>query len=285
MARNAFEKCLSPAVCAALQGRLCHDWSVFELAAACAGTPGAAGPLQTLALVLWADHGLVADACDVTTRRAAGGSGPEEPLELGKVAAYLAAVEAGYQDVPYHNALHAADALHSLNYLLVASGLAGFTALERMAALLAASVHDLGHPGIASSLLVAARAPLALRYNDRAVLEQFHASSAMTLLAQPEYNFTAEMSPPDAALLRRLVVKLVLQTDMAEHAGFMAGVGKRVAVGLDFACAADREVALELLLKCADVGSCVKSVAGAVRWGCAILTEFFNQGENRKSVV
>jgi len=215
-------------------------------------------------MVLWADNGFAADA---------------------KVSAFFAAVEAGYQDVPYHNALHAADVLHSLNCFLVAGNLTRFSPPERMAAMVAACVHDLGHPGIASSLLIAARAPLALRYNDRAVLEQYHACSAMTLLAQPENDFTSALPPSDARLLRRLVIELVLQTDMAVHANFMAEMGRRVAEEpLDLTRAADRELALELLLKCADVGSCMKSVAGAVRWGCAILTEFFNQGELERSL-
>ena len=44
----------------------------------------------------------------------------------------------------------------------------------QFAALFAAAVHDLGHPGVSSAYLVQSRSPLALMYNDRSVLENHH---------------------------------------------------------------------------------------------------------------
>ena len=53
--------------------------------------------------------------------------------------------------------------------------------LERLAVLLAACVHDLGHPGVSNSFLVESRSHWALVYNDISVNENMHASRAMTL--------------------------------------------------------------------------------------------------------
>jgi hypothetical protein len=255
-------------VAAALRDRLCWSWDCFELAAACVDAgPACAGPLVTLAAVLFADHGL----CDTF-------SIPESVL-----LSFFAAVQAGYMGMPYHNALHATDVLHSLNYILTAGGLgASLAPLDILAALLAAAVHDLAHPGVTSAFLMAAGAPLALRYNDTHVLESHHCCRAFAILQRPDCNLCAAMSAEDARQLRRAVIALVLATDMAEHGAFMAEAARRVQQpgGLQLAtCAADRELALRLALKCADISNAAKPVGSAVRWGVAILTELFRQGD------
>lgn len=60
----------------------------------------------------------------------------------------LQAVEAAYRDNEYHNAMHAADVVQSLGALLAPDGLAGqLTDLEMLSIIVAAAVHDVGHPG------------------------------------------------------------------------------------------------------------------------------------------
>lgn len=49
--------------------------------------------------------------------------------------------------------------------------------LEVFALALAALCHDVDHPGLTNAFLVATYDPLALRYNDRAVLESHHAAT------------------------------------------------------------------------------------------------------------
>ncbi len=64
--------------------------------------------------------------------------------------AYLAIqdVEAAYNQNPYHNSLHAADVTQSLGAMLANEDFAAqLTDLELAAMLLAACVHDVGHPG------------------------------------------------------------------------------------------------------------------------------------------
>jgi cAMP-specific phosphodiesterase 4 len=249
-------------VAAALRGRLTWCFDVFELAAACAAAgPACPGPLVTLAAVLFEDAGLRA-AFDIP-----------EPVLL----AFFAAVQAGYLRTAYHNALHATDVLHGLNYILLAGGVgAPLSRVELMAALLAAAVHDVGHPGVSNAFLVAAGAPLALRYNDVSVLENYHCATACALLARPECNLTARMAPEEARALRRQLVSLVLSTDMAQHEPFMAETAQRLAAPGGLAPVrtdADRGWALRLALKCADISNAAKPVAGAVRWGVAILAE------------
>jgi cAMP-specific phosphodiesterase 4 len=60
------------------------------------------------------------------------------------------------------------------------------TPLERFALLLSALCHDIRHPGLNNTYQVNAQTPLAMLYNDQAVLEHHHAA---TLFRYYSYHF------------------------------------------------------------------------------------------------
>ena len=69
------------------------------------------------------------------------------------------------------NWVHAADVTASLYYFLQQPALARHTSpLDMLAALLAAVVHDLGHPGVNNTFLETTRDALSVTYNDSSVL-------------------------------------------------------------------------------------------------------------------
>jgi len=47
---------------------------------------------------------------------------------------------------------------------------------------IAAAIHDYEHPGLNNSFLISTKAELANRYNDKAVLEMHHVSSAFFIM-------------------------------------------------------------------------------------------------------
>ena len=60
----------------------------------------------------------------------------------------MQAVESEYHPNPYHSSLHAADVTQALAAILASDGIARqLSDLELLALLVAAVVHDLGHPG------------------------------------------------------------------------------------------------------------------------------------------
>eukprot|EP00493_Phyllostaurus_siculus_P002675 UN02688 len=59
--------------------------------------------------------------------------------------------------------------------------------------------------------------PRALTYNDRSPNEQHHVAAAFHLLLQPEYNFLSSLTQAEFKLLRRLVLDMVLGTDMNDN--------------------------------------------------------------------
>ncbi|KAF7650408.1 hypothetical protein LDENG_00126590, partial [Lucifuga dentata] len=92
-------------------------------------------------------------------------------------------MEASYHSSnSYHNSTHAADVLHATAYFLRKERVkSGLDQLDEVAALIAATVHDVDHPGRTNSFLCNAGSELAILYNDTAVLESHHAALAFQL--------------------------------------------------------------------------------------------------------
>ncbi|KAG2453156.1 hypothetical protein HYH02_002482 [Chlamydomonas schloesseri] len=135
------------------------------------------------------------------------------------VARLLRTIEAGYQPNPYHSATHAADVLQTLHVIIHGAGLHVhyLDRIQLLAVYFAAIVHDLGHPGLNNDFLIATGDALAVRYNDRAPLENHHAASLFELVARPELNALAVLTTAERAAFRKLVIELVLATDMKQH--------------------------------------------------------------------
>lgn len=78
--------------------------------------------------------------------------------------------------------------------------------LDEVAALIAATVHDVDHPGRTNSFLCNAGSELAILYNDTAVLESHHAALAFQLTGRDGKsnifkNTERSAPPPNATLL------------------------------------------------------------------------------------
>ncbi|KAJ9516143.1 hypothetical protein QJQ45_024571 [Haematococcus lacustris] len=136
-----------------------------------------------------------------------------------KVARFLRAIEAGYQANAYHNATHAADVLQTMHVVLQRSGMLPRYAdpLTHLACLLAAAVHDLEHVGLTNDFLNNSDHDLAIRYNDRSPMENHHLAACFSLLQQPHLNFLSHFAKDVKDKLRKMVIELVLATDMKNH--------------------------------------------------------------------
>ena len=91
----------------------------------------------------------------------------------------FATPQSSYMPNPYHNCIHATDVLLATNYMLSSKALLDvFSSLEIFAALFAALIHDVHHPGRTNQFLINTRHELALLYNDNSVLENHHLAVA-----------------------------------------------------------------------------------------------------------
>jgi hypothetical protein len=215
---------------------------------------------------------------------------------------FLRAVEREYiTENPYHNNIHAADVVQSLHSLLQGMDAKSLSTaeIELFSLLLAAVVHDMGHPGKNNSFQVNSHSDLAIQYNDHSVLENMHASLAFKVLLgdhkDPSRNIFAGMTKEQVAACRKMIIDSVLETDMTHH---FSSVNKIKGILLlhkdtmgknkggdtkDFKFKDDD--ALEILhfvLHLADISNQAKLADLAVMWTDRCLEEFFQQGDEEK---
>ncbi|KAL2613527.1 hypothetical protein R1flu_025219 [Riccia fluitans] len=151
------------------------------------------------------------------------------PLDVRKVRSFIHAMVVRYQPNPYHNFRHACDVLHAVYLLLtLVEAKKKLSQLEIFALALAALCHDVDHPGLNNQFLVATYDPLALRYNDRAVLESHHAATCfITMRGNDSLNLLSGLSEEEQRHMRKLMIILILATDMGEHARILDLAGQR----------------------------------------------------------
>eukprot|EP00758_Cryptobia_borreli_P001823 Tbor_TRINITY_DN2565_c0_g1::TRINITY_DN2565_c0_g1_i1::g.548::m.548/K13755/PDE1; calcium/calmodulin-dependent 3',5'-cyclic nucleotide phosphodiesterase len=134
---------------------------------------------------------------------------------------WLSMVEEGYNNyLPFHNALHAADVLQGVYYMLVpAEGITrlGITNIDQLAIVLASLIHDFGHPGTTNQHLVDSHSSIALCYGGESPLEQMHFASVMELMKLQRYNLFKMIECDVRKEIEDRMGYLVLSTDLYRH--------------------------------------------------------------------
>ena len=89
--------------------------------------------------------------------------------------------------------------------------------LDLVSAIIASACHDYAHDGFNNAYHVNFMTDRALRYHDKSVQENWHASESMKVLLRPEYNFTEGFGDDEKKVLRKRIIGMILATDMADH--------------------------------------------------------------------
>lgn len=97
-----------------------------------------------------------------------------------------------------------------------------FTPLEILAAIFAAAIHDVDHPGLTNQYLINSSSELALMYNDESVLENHHLAVAFKLLQDDDCDIFVNLGKKPRQTLRKMVIDMVLATDMSKHMSLLA---------------------------------------------------------------
>ncbi|CAH8649442.1 unnamed protein product [Schistosoma haematobium] len=206
---------------------------------------------------------------------------------------YLLRVESTYHaDVPYHNSMHAADVLQTAHFLLQAEALDDvFSDLEILAVLFAAAIHDVDHPGVTNQFLINTGHELALQYNDASVLENHHLYMAFKILTEKDCDIFANLGGKKRQTLRRMVIELVLATDMSKHMSLLADLRTMVETKkvsgsgmLNLDNYADRIQILQNMIHCADLSNPAKPLRLYRKWTGRLIEEFFRQGDKERKL-
>uniref|UniRef100_A0A8C6TXZ1 Phosphodiesterase n=2 Tax=Neogobius melanostomus TaxID=47308 RepID=A0A8C6TXZ1_9GOBI len=195
-----------------------------------------------------------------------------------------------HADVAYHNNIHAADVVQSTHVLLSTPALeAVFTDLEIMAVLFASAIHDVDHPGVTNQFLINTSSELALMYNDASVLENHHLAVGFKLLQEDNCDIFQNLSKKQRDSLRKMVIDMVLATDMSKHMNFLADMKTMVETKKVTSLGvllldnySDRIQVLQNMVHCADLSNPTKPLELYRQWTDRIMVEFFTQGDRER---
>jgi len=210
---------------------------------------------------------------------------------------------------PYHNAAHAVDVMATTDFLMRSAFVKErTTSFDHFLALVAAAVHDVGHPGTNALFQMKTMSPLAVRYNDQSILENMHCATAFQIMKESsECNWLSSLvdvaDAQHASGLRQYarkgIISMVLGTDMAKHqkcveqlSAFVAEerVGGNLVEG-EVETSADKQRALErklflldTVVHMADLSNPCKPRGIAVNWSKRVCEEFWMQGDLERTL-
>ncbi|KAG1971275.1 cAMP-specific 3',5'-cyclic phosphodiesterase 4D [Pimephales promelas] len=212
-------------------------------------------------------------------------------IPLDTFITYLMTLEDHYHaDVAYHNNIHAADVTQSTHVLLSTPALeAVFTDLEILAAIFASAIHDVDHPGVSNQFLINTNSELALMYNDSSVLENHHLAVGFKLLQEENCDIFQNLNKKQRQSLRKMVIDIVLATDMSKHMNLLADLKTMVETKKVTSSGvllldnySDRIQVLQNMVHCADLSNPTKPLQLYKQWTDRIMDEFFSQGDRER---
>uniref|UniRef100_A0A061QR10 3',5'-cyclic-nucleotide phosphodiesterase n=1 Tax=Tetraselmis sp. GSL018 TaxID=582737 RepID=A0A061QR10_9CHLO len=201
-------------------------------------------------------------------------------LPLEKVQKFSFAVEQKMNDNCYHNAIHVSDVVQSTYIQTLTAGPICDICQDpivKLSVILAAIVHDVGHPGYNNAFLVASRHSIARKHGDLAPAEHMHFEIFQKLIQQPELNFLECLTSEQHTSVIALVKHAVLATDMSNHLEFVYRLEpidseKYVLFKLAFA------------LKVADMSHSMRSFSVHNKFVDMLKEEFRKQGDREREL-
>eukprot|EP00397_Hematodinium_sp_SG-2012_P029755 GEMP01031463.1.p1 GENE.GEMP01031463.1~~GEMP01031463.1.p1 ORF type:complete len:485 (+),score=88.12 GEMP01031463.1:41-1495(+) len=190
----------------------------------------------------------------------------------------------------FHNSSHAADVTNSFYCLgVTVTGVWGQLSKERVCAcILAAAAHDVGHPGRTNPVLINSLSDLALRYNDRSVLENMHASILFKLMRNREKALDLDLEA--SKRFKWFCVTLILATDTEvyfdEVNQMRALVGNTSGKHWDFESMTEKEllVVVKHCIRASDVSHTARDFTVHWQWSYAIQKEFDEQAAEERQL-
>ncbi|XP_075935063.1 high affinity cAMP-specific and IBMX-insensitive 3',5'-cyclic phosphodiesterase 8B isoform X7 [Anarhichas minor] len=274
-----------PPIAEMLNDEECWEFNILELEAATHKRP-----LTYLGLKIFTSFGV----CDFLS------------CSEATLRSWLQLMEASYHSSnSYHNSTHAADVLHATAYFLRKERVkTSLDQLDEVAALIAATVHDVDHPGRTNSFLCNAGSELAILYNDTAVLESHHAALAFQLTVRDsKSNIFKNTDRNQFRTLRQAIIDMVLATEMTRHfehvSKFVNSINKPMAAMEETSTSSvnsdcegqanirnspeNRLLIKRMLIKCADVANPCRPLELCIEWAGRISEEYFAQTDEEKT--
>jgi len=200
-------------------------------------------------------------------------------IDTSTLARYIIEVGKNYHDRPFHNLQHSSCVTHFTYKLITTTeAMEMLSKHQQFAILISAVVHDVDHPGNTNLFEVNSASELALRYNDQAVLENHHCSTAFRLMRKPNLNILSSLPKSVATEVRKTIISCVMATDMAVHFDLIDETKKKAHEGgINFEDPKDQAFLGKILLHSADLSNPVRPFHVTREWARRISLEFNDQ--------
>jgi hypothetical protein len=98
------------------------------------------------------------------------------------------------------------------------------------------------------------------------------------LLTNPACNILRGLTPEKLKTIRASILAMVLATDMAGHFEYIAKFKNKLSgSGLDYNDQKDRQLLMDIMIKCGDISNAAKHTEVCKKWADLIMEEFFRQ--------
>ena len=225
-------------------------------------------------------------------------------IKYEKFEKFIQSVTKGYNRAnPYHTDLHAADIAQTCMIIMKygkIKELLSFSDMDQCALFISCIVHDFKHPGVTNAFLINTADPIAIRYNDQSVLENFHIAQTFKLLKSDEQlNILSEFSLEDYKIMRKRIISCVLATDMVNHAKQFAYLKSsiekykisngenvpKILENLDkMGLFSLQQQFMDIIIHACDISNPTKPLDVYEQWADKVMNEFWLQGDKEREM-
>lgn len=146
------------------------------------------------------------------------------------------------------------------------------------------AVHDYEHPGFNAAFLMKTNDQLALRYNDISILENHHLAGTFEVLNLSENNIFEKFSVEDKKEVRKMMIEMVLATDMSKHFADLGKFKSRIAAQNFDPAQSDKQLCMNMGMHIADISNPSKKWDISFKWTEVLYEEFFAQGDKEREL-
>ncbi|GAB68306.1 3',5'-cyclic-nucleotide phosphodiesterase [Plasmodium cynomolgi strain B] len=210
----------------------------------------------------------------------------EASFDKAKLKNFLLKMHSMYNEVPYHNSLHAAQVAHfSKSMLFLLDINHKIPAIDEFCLHVSSLCHDVGHPGLNNYFLINSENNLAITYNDNSVLENYHCSLVFKTLKEKNCNIFENYPYNIFTTCKKNIIRAILSTDMKNHFEYIANFRtSKEFIDLDILTSEQTWQIFSLILKAADIGHATLDWNKHYEWTIKINEEFYLQGLLEKSL-
>ena len=222
-------------------------------------------------------------------------------LNTANLDCFLELARDGYKNVPYHNSMHAADVCQTILIMLTHSNIVEIlhlTPIDVISLITASLIHDIGHPALNNTFQINNFSDVAITYNDKSVLENFHIAESFRILRREDANIFSKFDNNQYRNVRKRMIELVLSTDMISHAkivgliknklqlnGIQNGKNNNNLIDTDSpSLFDDQQEIMNFMIHTCDIGHNTKLFEVSYKWTYLLMNEFWSQGDMEKDL-